>query len=84
MREAIKEFLVEKGFTQEEMPPEFMVGTIYNTFCATVAVRSNVLPNSSMRKVVESWDHIMISYALARTIKDAELMNKINESRIIS
>lgn len=74
MRNSIIEFLKEKGFTDEEMPPDHMISRVYTTFCATIAIRGDTLPQTPMRKVVEQWDAVMMSYALARSMKDVKAM----------
>lgn len=74
MRDCIREFLLEKGFSEEELPPPKIIDTIYTTFCATVAVRGQLPPHTKMRDVITQWDMMMMSYALLRAQKDVKAM----------
>ena len=81
MADCITEFLKEQGFSDEEVPPTNVLVGLYCTFAAAIAIREKIGPSTPMRKVVERWDQIMLSYAAVRTMKDMTAAQ--NKSRII-
>lgn len=80
LADSIVEFLKERGFKDEDLPPRNILKLVYCTFAATVAIRLEVPLSTKMRGVVEKWDEVMMNYATARSEK---AISGISPNRIV-
>lgn len=72
LKNCIAAYLIEEGFPEDEIPPEAILRGLYCTFAATVAIRAELPPNTPMRRVVQAWDEVMMSYSLTRSLRESQ------------
>lgn len=62
---AMKDWFKEQGYPEDHLPPENVLN-IFVTFCATVAIRTSLPPETTLRNVIAWWDKCMLNYSTSR------------------